>query len=110
MGGEDADRIGADADEGGMAERDQRAVADQQIEPERGDGEDHHPREQVEQIGFRAERRGQRHQREAEEDRERQHFRDAARASPASGRRSSQRPLAGNRPVGRKYSTSAISR
>ena len=47
---EDADGIGAEAEEGGVAERDQRAVADQEIERDRGDGEDHHPRHQAEQI------------------------------------------------------------
>ena len=50
---EDADRIGAEPDERGVPERDQRAVADQQIERERRDGEDHHARDEAQHIGLR---------------------------------------------------------
>ena len=43
---EDADRIGADAEIGGVAEADEAAVPQDQIEAERGDRKDHHAGEQ----------------------------------------------------------------
>ena len=105
---EDADRIGAEPDEGRMAERDQRAVADQQIERERRDGEDHHARDEAQHIGFGLERGEQRHAAaKSEKDRDRQGIAGEQRASrvPAEasgGVRHRQRPFAGNRPAGRK--------
>ena len=45
---EDADRVGADAEVGGVAERDQAAVAEDQVEAHRGDGEDQDAPRQVE--------------------------------------------------------------
>ena len=69
---EDPDRIGAEPDEGRMAERHQRAVADQQVERERRDREDHHAGDEAQHIGFGPERREQRHEREDEKDRDRQ--------------------------------------
>jgi hypothetical protein len=69
---EDADRIGAEPDEGRVTERDERAVADQQVERERRDGEDHHARHQAQHIGLAPEAREQGHDREDEKDRKRQ--------------------------------------
>jgi hypothetical protein len=57
MGGEDAHRIGAEADEGGVAERHQCAIADEEVEREGSDGEDHDTGDEVQHIGFAAERR-----------------------------------------------------
>ena len=61
---EDADRIGADADVGGVAEGDEAAVAEDQVEAHRGDGEDHDPpREvEVERLADGEHERRQRHQ------------------------------------------------
>src|SRR5262249_12884176 len=65
---ENADRIGAEADEGGMAERDQAAVTDQEIEGERGDRKDHHPRAEAEEVAAAADQRRRRDEREQDED------------------------------------------
>ena len=43
---QDADGVGADADEHRVAEADQAAVAEDQVEADRGDREDHDAREQ----------------------------------------------------------------
>ena len=55
--GKDGDRISADSNKGGMTKGDERAIADEQIETEGGDGENHDSHEQVEQIGLRSEGR-----------------------------------------------------
>src|SRR3954468_10985347 len=59
--GEDADRIGADAKIGGMTEGDQAAVAEDQVQARRGDGENHDsPHEvDVERLVDRADHRRQ---------------------------------------------------
>ena len=73
---QDADGIGAKPDEGGMAERDQRAAADQEIERHRCNSEDHHPPAQAEQM-LAPEVRGDREQRKQQEDADRQELRRA---------------------------------
>ncbi len=73
FGRKDADRISADADEGSMAEGDHAAVADDEIERDRGDGEDHDPRRHVDEEFLRGERREDRHQREDEKDQKGEH-------------------------------------
>ena len=47
---QDADRIGAEPDEGRMPEGDQAGIADQKIERDRGDREHHHARADIDQI------------------------------------------------------------
>src|SRR4029077_20482636 len=85
----------------GVAERDHAAIAEDQVEAERGDGEDHDPAEEVEieglvQDGGHERHGGEGHQANA--------HRDSAR------RAGHQRARAGNRPCGRTASTAAISR
>src|SRR5215211_1222853 len=106
MRGKDADRIGAQPDERGMAERDQRAVANDQIEAERRDGEDHHPHEEADQMTLPCQRCGGRQQRQGGKDQDRRQLGAGTRAQavgecemPAA--RHVQRPLTGNSPAGR---------
>src|SRR6516165_4804971 len=93
---ENADGIGADADEGGVSERDQRAVADEKIERDRGDGEDHHSRSQADEIGAAGKQRHDRNESEREKDASRQRLQAAARAS--GGGRQQDRHLNGPSP------------
>ena len=112
---QNADRIGAEPDERRMAERHQRAVADQQIERERRDGEDHHARDEAQHIGFGLERGEQRHDGEHEKDRDRQRM-AGEQAAPARGRqrRSDVRhvsgPWRGTAPPDGRRARRAISR
>ena len=117
VAGGDAGAIGADAEEGRVAERHQAADADQQLQRERGDGEDHHPLADQQQIAAAengAQQRQQRHQREqagghalVEGERAERCERDLG--DPGRGAHQA-RPLAGNRPAGRTASTTAISK
>ena len=116
-GGEYADRIGAEPDEGGVAERDQRAVADQEIERNRGDGEDHHPRPQAEQIAAARSSAASGSSGKRQENADRQNLECAARRRRDVGRDAAAAcpahlngPSPGTGPVGRTYSTTAISR
>jgi hypothetical protein len=89
-----------------MAERDQRAVTDDEIEAERRDGKDHHPYEQADQMALPCQRGGGRQQRQGGKDHDRRQF-GAGSIAPAVGERGMpaashlQRPLAGNSPAGR---------
>src|SRR5262249_59438179 len=78
---ENADGIGAETDEGGVSERDERAVADEKIERDRGDGEDHHPRSQADEIDVAGQQRHDRNESEREKDAGGQRPQAAARAS-----------------------------
>src|SRR5262245_4910112 len=103
---ENADRIGAEPDEGGVAERDQRAVADDQIETERRDGEDHHPQEQADEMALPRQRGGGGQQRQGGKDQDRRQLGTDALTQTVGhgdvpGARHPQRPLAGNNPAGR---------
>ncbi len=57
-----------------MAEGDQAAEAAQKVDRQRGDGKDHHAREQAEQIGFGAKGGGDRRGGQDHENRDRQPF------------------------------------
>ena len=96
---EDPDRIGADAEVGRVAEGHHAAVAEDQVEADRGDGEDHHAAQQVEVKRLLEERSCRRHRSESQQQRD-QHM------VP----RDQVEPLEGNNPSGRKASTPAINR
>ena len=100
---EDADRIGADAEIDGVAEADEAAVPQDQIEAERGDRKDHHAGEQPDIKRRVGRRRNARHQRQRGEADER---RDPSSAN--RHQRPGHRPLGGKRPCGRMNSTAAI--
>ena len=51
VGAEDADRVGANADERGVTEADHPAIAEYEVERYRGDGEDRDPRRHVDIEG-----------------------------------------------------------
>ena len=95
VGGEDADRIGAEPDKGGVAERDQAGIADQKIERDGGDREHHHAGADVEQILLARQRRDHRQQRENCKDQRRQ--RDVARRAQRP-----RRGFCGERGVGHR--------
>ena len=100
---QDADGVRADADIHRVAEADHRAVAQDQVEADRGDREDHDAREQRDVIRL-ADRRGERrHQREPRE----QHRRDDA-AGGHPRHRHLIRAAPGTGPAGVIASTTAI--
>jgi len=68
---QDPYRIGADAEERRVAEGDQRPVAEDEIEGHRRDGEDHHPREERQDVALRSLRRHDGREGESGEDEER---------------------------------------
>ncbi len=100
--GRNADAVGADADIGRVAEANHAAVAENQIQADRGDTEDQRPAQQVEvkrlPDPFEKERRG----RQQDQD---QRI-DAARDGRGQGDHLA--PAGGNSPCGRNASTAAI--
>jgi len=58
-----------------MPERDQRGVPDEKIERDRGDGKNHHPRSDADEIAAAGNPRHRRQQREHQEDARRQRCR-----------------------------------
>ncbi len=97
-GDRDADRVRADAEEGGVAEADHPAIAEDDVERQRGDGEDHDAGGEID-VEALVQRPGrQRHQREEDERGERDGT--AARGHRVRG---------GNSPRGRKNRMAAIS-
>ena len=79
-----------------MAEGNESDLPDQEIERQRSESEDEHARAKREEIGLRAETRGEREQREPREEENRGRL-------AARGHR-----LTGKRPEGRWKSTAAI--
>ena len=55
MRAQDSDRVCAEPHESGVPEGHERAVADQQVERERRDCENHYAGDEAEHIGFRPE-------------------------------------------------------
>src|SRR4029078_13343311 len=98
MRGENADGIGAEPDEGGVAERDQRAVADQEVERDRSNREYHHPRPQSEKMLATRHRRRRRQHRERQEDADRQDLEPSARRRWRCCKRKRRRHFSGLSP------------
>ena len=112
---QDADRIGADAEEGGVAEADERAVAEDEVERHRGDAEDHDAQDERQDVALAAmagEGRGD------GEEPEQDDGQDVAAPPRRAGRRRDRdlrglggkagHRFTGKRPVGRKNRTAAI--
>src|SRR5207244_4635349 len=96
--GRDRYGVGPDAQVRRVAEADHAAEAQDEIEADGGDGEDHDPPEQVQIEGLIGERG---HHRDEAEDQEAGDERERARGAH-------QLRTAGNSPWGRKKSTTAI--
>ena len=67
---QEADRVRADAEECGVAEAGHAAEAEDQVQAQRGDAEDHHPRQEGEVVRLVQRERERRHEREDDEERE----------------------------------------
>ena len=92
----DGDRVGAEAEIGGVTEAHHAAVAENEIEAHGGDGEDHDPPEEIEVEGLvQRRRRAHGHQRQRDEA-----DADGDAAGPRVPWLSPER--AGNSPCGRK--------
>ena len=83
LGASSAERVGADAEERRMAERDEAGVADQQIERQREDREDHHLGDEL-GVERRAGEREEREQRERDADRDAPPLQRATRPAPSA--------------------------
>ena len=98
MGGKDSRRIAADAEERGMAERDQPAQAERKVQADRRKRQDGHARRQRDVEGLIQRPGGQRH----EQQQSRQQAIDQGFAPHPP------HALAANRPRGRKARISAM--
>ena len=96
---EHPDGVGADAEVGGVPERDHPAVAEDEVQAQRRDGEDHDAADEIEVERLVEQGRGKRHRREKHEARRRHDRADAGIHARA-----------GNNPCGLSASTIAIKR
>ena len=102
LGRQDADGIAADAEEHGVAEAHQPAIAQDHVEADRGDRPDDDARADRQQVALVE---GLRQQRQRGQDDQQQRGDEAARRAQSSRSLTARCP---NRPVGRHTSTPAI--